>query len=127
MAHYMLLLYDDPTNYTKLKPEDFQKAFGKFFAWHEKLIKDGIYVDSHKLRDEPGRVLRGKGAQLKVSDGPYSETKEVLGGYFTVSPPNYEKACEIARGCPSLEYGGTVEVREVEVMPQQAKVESMAG
>ena len=44
----------------------------------------GILVASDKLTDEPGRVMRGKNGQVRVTDGPYSETKEVLGGYYTI-------------------------------------------
>jgi hypothetical protein len=59
--------------------------------------------------------MRGK-SQVRVTDGPYSETKEVLGGYFLIEAPNYNAAVDRARDCPSFEYGGTIEVREVDVM-----------
>ena len=49
-----------------------------------------------------------------VTDGPYSETKEWLGGYYMIEVPNYEAAVEVSRGCPHLEYGGTIELREVD-------------
>ena len=115
MAQYMLLLYDDPSKWKAMSPEDMQKAIQKFFAWREKVCSQGVLLGSHKLADDPGRVMRGKG-QVRVTDGPYSETKEVLGGYFLIEAPDYNAAVDLARDCPALEYNGTIEVREVDPM-----------
>ncbi len=117
MPQYMLLLHDDPSSWKSLSPEDLQKAFQKYFAWREKLRGKNILVGSAKLSDDAGKVMRGKG-QARVTDGPYSETKEILGGYFTIEAPNYNAAVEECRDCPHLEYGGTIEVREVEPTPR---------
>jgi len=119
MPSFMLLLYDNPANWANISPEDMQKAIEKYMAWGSKLESSGVLVASHKLADEPGKVMRGKG-QARVTDGPYSETKEVLGGYYLVKAANYKEAVEISRGCPSLEYGGTVEVRQVDPMMDAA-------
>lgn len=119
MPSYMLLLYSDPANWMNLGPEDIQKAIEKFMAWGEKLRGSGAYLASHKLADDAGKVLRGKG-QARVIDGPYSETKEVLGGYYLIKAKDYNEASEIARSCPNLEYGGTVEVRQVDPMDEAA-------
>jgi hypothetical protein len=116
MAQYMLLLYDNPANWTKLNPQEIQKAMGKYQSFRQMLKDKKLWVSSHKLADEPGKVLRGNANSLKVSDGPYSETKEWLGGYYLIEAPNYKAAVELARACPHLEYGGTVEVREVDPM-----------
>lgn len=120
MAQYMLLLYDNPANWAKLSPEDIQKAIMKYHAWGQKLKDKKLWVASHKLADEPGKVLRGSGSQARVSDGPYSETKEWLGGYYLIEAPNYNAAVEATRDCPHLEYGGTIEVRETDAMVNAA-------
>src|SRR6516165_8996194 len=117
MPNYMLLLYDDPSIWKTMSPEEIQKIFEKYFAWREKLRNQRILVGSAKLADEPGKVIRGKD-KMRVTDGPYSETKEGLGGYFTIEAPNYEVAVEQCGECPHLEYGGTIEVREVEKLPE---------
>ncbi|HWC16505.1 MAG TPA: YciI family protein, partial [Terriglobales bacterium] len=101
MAQYMLLLYDNPTGWTKLSPEEMKMWIGKYQAFRQKLVDRNQYVSSHKLADDPGRVMRGSGSQMKATDGPYSETKEWLGGFFLVEAPNYKAAVEIARDCPS--------------------------
>ncbi len=114
MPHYMLLLYDNPSNWTSMSPEDMQKAIQKYVAWREKLRTKKIFMGSNKLTADPGKVIRGK---ARVIDGPYSETKEVLGGYFAIEAPNYNAAVEECRDCPHLEYGGTIEVRQVDAVP----------
>jgi hypothetical protein len=116
MPSYMLLLYNDPATWKTMSPEEMQRAMQKFVAWREGLRSQKLLVGSAKLRDEPGKVLRRKD-QVRVTDGPYSETREVLGGYFTIEAANYDAAVEQSRSCPALEYDGTIEVREVEPVP----------
>ena len=79
----MLLLHQDPSGFARLSPEQMQAAVEKYMAWGQKLRQAGYLTASNKLTDEPGRVVRSHDGQLRVTDGPYSETKEVLGGYFT--------------------------------------------
>jgi hypothetical protein len=109
MPQYMLLLYGDPTNWTKLSPDEMQKAIQKYFAWTQKPFTK----DSHRLADDPGKVIRPSATKPRVTDGPYSETKEVLGGYYTIEAPSYDEAVKLALEHPQLEYGGTIEVRHV--------------
>jgi hypothetical protein len=108
MSHFMLLLHENPEMWGKLSPEEMQKAIEKYYAW----TKLPIVADSKRLAAEPGKVLRSSGGQTQLSDGPYSETKEVLGGYYTIEAADYQEAIARAMGHPHLEYGGTIEVRE---------------
>lgn len=116
MPKYMLLLHDDPSAFSTLSPSDIQKVLEKYMAWGNRLRQAGIITESAKLTDEPGRVVRGRGTDMRITDGPYSETKEVLGGYFTIAADNYEHAAERAADCPHLEYGGTIEIRQVDAV-----------
>ncbi|MFN7994308.1 MAG: YciI family protein [Bryobacteraceae bacterium] len=109
MPHYMLLLYDDPSHWRSASPGDLQKAMEKYVAWRKK----SYVVDSNRLTEDPGKVLRSSQGRLRAIDGPYSETKEVLGGYYTIEASSYDEAVERTRDHPHLEYGGTVEVRQV--------------
>ena len=118
MPQYMLLLHEDPSAFDTISPEDMQKIVERYVAWGTRLREAGLLADSHKLADEPGRVMRGRSGQLRVTDGPYSETKEVLGGYFLINAATYDEAVQRARDCPHLEYGGTIEVRQVDTMGQ---------
>lgn len=118
MPKYMLLLHDDTTTFTSMSPAEMQRVIEKYAAWGDRLRKAGIITDGQKLADEPGKVIRGSGPKMRVTDGPYSETKEVLGGYYTITADGYEQAVERCREHPHLEFGGTIEVREVDNMGQ---------
>jgi hypothetical protein len=109
MPHYMVLLYNDPLWYTKLSPEEMQKAVEKYLAWRKK----PFVTDGQRLAGDPGHVIRMEGGQTRATDGPYSETKEVLGGYYTIEAASYEEAVQRSLGHPHLEYGGTIELRQV--------------
>lgn len=118
MPSFMLLLYSDPASWGNISPEDMQKAIEKYMAWEAKLRKSNVLLASHKLANDAGKVLRGEKA--RVTDGPYSETKEVLGGYFLIKATNYNEAVDQTRDCPHLQYGGTIEVRQVDPMDEAA-------
>jgi hypothetical protein len=109
MSQFMLLLYDDPSHWGRMSPEEMQKATEKYMAWS----KMPFTKDSKRLAPDSGRVLRGANGRAKATDGPYSETKEVLGGYYTIEAANYEEAVKHSLGHPHLQYGGTIEVRQV--------------
>ena len=110
MAQFMLLLYDDPAQWRNISPEEMQRAIEKYMAWGSK----PFMVDSKRLAEEPGRVIRAeRGGKFRATDGPYSETKEVLGGYYTIEAADYDEAVQRTLDHPHLEYGGTIEVRKV--------------
>ena len=109
MAQFMLLLYDNPANWKTLSPEEMQKAVEKYFAW----AKKPFTVDSKRLAPDAGRVIRPQGGKPRATDGPYSETKEVLGGFYLIEAADYDEAVARALDHPHLEYGGTLEVRQL--------------
>lgn len=109
MAQFMLLLYDNPAEWLKVSPEEMQKAIEKYRAWTQKPFTK----DSKRLGDDSGRVLRSEGGKPRATDGPYSETKEVLGGFYLIEAANYDEAVALTMDHPHLEYGGTIEVRQL--------------
>lgn len=113
MPNYMLLLHDRTDGFAAMSPEEMQQVIQKYMAWGDRLRTEGILRDGQKLTDEPGRVIRSHNGPPRVTDGPYSETKEVLGGFYVVAADNYDKAVEVAVTCPHVEYGGTIEVRQI--------------
>jgi hypothetical protein len=114
MPRYMLLLYDDPVTWRQMSPEEIQRAIEKYLAWGQRLREAGLLAGSEKLCDDAGKVVRGRPGQIRVTDGPYAETKEVLGGYYTIVADTYEEAIERCRDHPHLEYGGTIVLRQVD-------------
>jgi hypothetical protein len=112
MAQYMLLLYDDDgmkKMFNSMSPEEMQKGLEKYMAWRKKPFT----VDGKRLGEDYGKVLRVSGGKTTATDGPYSETKEILGGYYTIEAADYDEAVRISMTHPHLEHGGTIEVRHV--------------
>ena len=108
MPNYMLLLYEDPSTWQKLSPEEMQKAIEKYMAWKKK----PFMLDSKRLAPNVGRVIRSQSGKPRATDGPYSETKEILGGFYAIEAADYDEAVQRTLDHPHLEYGGTIEVRE---------------
>jgi hypothetical protein len=109
MPQYMLLLYNDPAWFTKLSPDEMQKATEKYMAW----TKNSFVKDSRRLAWEPVKVMRQQTGQVRTTDGPYSETKEAFGGYYAIEAASIEEAAERTKDHPHLEYGGSIEVRHI--------------
>jgi len=110
MPSYMLLLHDPSTFGEGLSPEDIQAIIQKYRAWSDRMRESGVLLRGVKLQDGTGRVMRGS----MITDGPFAESKEIIGGFFQIKADNYDAAVEIARTCPHMEYG-TIEVRQVEI------------
>lgn len=95
----------------KLSPEELQQSMSKWTRWYDQLVQQGKIKSAHPLMPE-GRVISQKKGQ-PVADGPFAESKEAIGGYFFLQQSNLDEAVRIAKKCPLLEYGMTVEVRPV--------------
>jgi hypothetical protein len=116
MAQFLLLLHSDPTDWLKMPSSEQQKWMSKYMAWGEQARTGGFLVGSNKLVDDGGKIVRGQKAL--VTDGPYSETKEVLGGYYMIEAKNYDEAVRRCKDHPHLEHGGTIEVRQIQELPR---------
>lgn len=90
-------------------PEELQQIMGRFHAWLEVLRTRHEPLSSHGLAPTTGRFLRGR----TVTNGPYIETNEVIGGFVLLSAEDLENATAAAAACPGLDYGMAVEVRPV--------------
>jgi len=110
MAQFMLLLRGGG-EFPVHSPEEMQKVLEKYLAWADKLRKDGRHRGGEELKDG-GRVMSVKNGKVAI-DGPYTETKEIVGGYFLYEAKDVDEATEIAKGCPHLGFGGSVEIREI--------------
>lgn len=93
-----------------LSPEQTQKVSEEWMAWFKRLTDAGKAVAGHPLGVE-GKSVSGK--NRTVTDGPFAETKEAIGGYFMLDVGTIEEAVAIAQQCPGLPYGAKVEVRPV--------------
>ena len=111
-SDYMLLFRG--TDWEKrLSPEQHQRVVSDWVTWFERLKQEGRCTGGHPLHAE-GKLVSGKNGHI-VTDGPFAESKEAIGGYFYLQVANIEEALAIAKKCPGLEYGCMVEVRPVAV------------
>ena len=91
-----------------------QQVIGEYSAWREKVQGDGRLVGGEKLTDEGGRVLSIADDQVRVVDGPYTEAKEIVAGFFMIEAANYDEAVDVSRSCPHLVYGSRIELRQID-------------
>jgi hypothetical protein len=94
-----------------MSPEEIQRVTGQFMAWFEGLQQQGKVRTGQPLEHE-GKIVSGRHGRT-VADGPFAESKEAIAGYFLLKVTDEAEAVAIARQCPTLEYGASVEVRPV--------------
>jgi hypothetical protein len=90
--------------------EKIQSAIDEFYVWHDRLVAEGKMRPGQRLASEGKTVAR----RNLVTDGPFGETKEVIGGYWFILASSLEEAAEIAAGNPCLRCGLFFEVRPIE-------------
>ena len=119
MAKYLALLRGSGAPST-LSPQELQKAIQKYMAWSDDLRKAGRVLNAEKLRFGEGRVLRGNAGKMAVTDGPYAESKEIVGGFWLIEAGSYDEMLKILSTHPHLEGSGSIEVREIEDTSQRS-------
>jgi hypothetical protein len=92
-------------------PEQAQQMMQKWMTWMKELGAKGHIKDQGQPLERSGKVVKGK--QKTVTDGPFAESKDVVGGYTLVEARDLEQAVELSKGCPIFEVDGAVEVRPV--------------
>ena len=120
-----MLLYRSDEWYNKLSHAELQELVNQNEAWFEGLTAQG--------KAKPGRALERKGAIVSgvnghiVTDGPFAESKEAVGGYLMLDVETIEEAIAIAQSSPGLAYGGSIEVRPLaEECPLDARARELA-
>jgi hypothetical protein len=111
MKEYLLLFRGgDNPGMEGGSPEQMQTYMMKWMHWMEGLKEQGKLIGAQPL-EMSGMQIRG--TKKIVSDGPFMEGKEMVGGYLMCKANDYKEAVEISKGCPILEDDGHVEVREI--------------
>jgi hypothetical protein len=108
----MLLLRGGNEPYAEMTPEQAQAALQRYRDWAQKLQSENRLIETNKL-DSTGARLVKKSGSIQV-DGPFTETKESIGGYFTVIADNEAEAVQIAQQCPIFNTGGYIEIRQIQ-------------
>ena len=92
-------------------PEAQQQIMQKWVVWMQSLAEKGHLVERGQPLERSGKIVVSKGKM--ITDGPFAEAKDVIGGFTLVKADDVTQAAELARDCPILERGGDVEVRPV--------------
>jgi hypothetical protein len=106
-----LLLFRGKEWWNGLTPEELQKTMDRIKAWFEQLTESGKLKAAQPLLRE-GAIVSGKTGRV-LADGPYAESKEVIGGYVLVQGDSLDEAIALAKSCPTVRFGMEVEVRPV--------------
>lgn len=116
MPNFMLLLHESPNRFRNLSPEEIQRIIARYGQWREDLVRQNRFRGGEKLTNDGGKRMKVQGGEVVLTDGPYSETTEVLGGYFTIEAANFEEAAAIARTCPHLSGTQWIEIRQIDAV-----------
>jgi len=113
---YMLLIYSEESD-TPPPPDAMKEVIEAYFAYNDALKKAGVFLAGDALQPTATATsVRVRGPEQMVTDGPFAETTEALGGYYLIDVPTIDEAVEWAKQCPGSMYG-TVEVRPVMIIP----------
>lgn len=110
MKKFLLLLHEDLTKLNALSPKEMQEIANAHFTWANKLAEAGHFISGDGL-SEKGVLIAGKDCVIK--DGPYLESKEIIGGYYLLQADDLQTVVELAKSCPTHLYGGTTEIRPI--------------
>lgn len=110
MTDFLLVFRDDYKAQPKASPDEMQATMKQWMDWVGGIAAQNKLVDRGNRLGSTGKTVR---ANNVVTDGPYTEIKELIGGYTIIKAGSYDEAVELTKGCPILEMGGNVEVREI--------------
>jgi hypothetical protein len=111
MAKFLFVYRSDRDSRSTMSPEQMQQILQKWHTWIDEGLRKGWMLDPGDGLKPEGRLVN---ARKVVTDGPFVESKEIVGGFSIVQADTIDAAAELAKGCPVFLRGGTVEVRPLE-------------
>ena len=118
---YMLLIYNDETWWESLSEEEGRAVTGEYFAYTEELRSSGAFVSGEPLQaTTTAKTVHVRDGERFITDGPFAETKEQLGGFYLVDVESEDEALEWAAKIPSARVG-RIEVRPLMQIPAGAE------
>jgi hypothetical protein len=109
MKEFMMIFRQTPVTDFQMSPEQMQAEIKKWQDWIGGIAAQGKFVSTNQLGFEGKTLLPNK----TITDGPYAEVKEIVGGYIIVKTNSIDDAVKLAEGCPIVLTGGHVEVRDI--------------
>ena len=108
MAKFMFIYRSEAADPSEMTPEQMQQAVQKWMTWIQGGVEAGWMIDGGDGLLPMGKVVKADGT---VIDGPFAESKELVGGYSLIEAKDLDEAVKFTANCPSFGYGGNVEVR----------------
>jgi hypothetical protein len=113
---YLLLIYGNETAWMSMPEEELGKMRGEYFAFTEEIKKSGQWIGGNPLKPiNTATTVRIRDGQQAVTDGPFAETKEQLGGYYLVEAADLDEAISLGARVPGAKHG-SIEVRPIQPM-----------
>jgi hypothetical protein len=111
VAKFLFVYRNSSDSYNTMSPDEMQQMLQKWNAWITEGLRQGWMLDAGDGLKREGRVVNAKKV---VTDGPFIEVKEIVGGFSLVQADTLDAAAELAKGCPIFQRGGSVEVRPLQ-------------
>jgi hypothetical protein len=113
MSDFVFLYRSTPEQHREAmgSPERAQQSMTKWRAWFDDMARKGHVKNTGQPLERVGKVVKTR--EKTITDGPYAETKDVIGGFTIIEAADIDQAARLAAGCPILDGGGSVEVRPV--------------
>ncbi len=108
MNEFMFLFRQPNYDYSRKSPAEMEAISKKWHDWIGEIAAQGKLASGGQQLSAEGKVLKAGGV---ITDGPFVEIRERLGGYIVVKADNFEEATTLAHGCPALDVDGSVEIR----------------
>lgn len=113
MPEYMVVLRGDDPERKRVESAERHALMEQYYDWVDRLKAEKRYLGGAPFR-EGSKLLSGYREWVVISDGPFEKSRDGLCGYFLIAAQNFTDAVEVAKGCPALSRGDTVEVIELE-------------
>jgi hypothetical protein len=116
MPEYVMFIADDMEKRAQMTEDEFAETLPKVFAWFDEQVKAGRVVEGagRRLQTNGAKTVRVDGSRSVVTDGPFVETKELIGGFAVLNVPDMAAAIEVAKSWPGA--ATALELRPVMVM-----------
>jgi len=108
MPKFLFVYRSEPFDMSKIAPEQMQQSMDRWTKWIGQGFAEGWMVDAGDALLPEGRLVSKDSV---VTDGPFVEAKEVVGGYSVIQVASFDEAIKHAKACPNVIEGGTVEIR----------------
>jgi hypothetical protein len=111
VARFLFIYRNSGQSYGTISPEEMQQMLQKWQTWIAEGFRQGWMVEAGDGLKPEGRIVNAKKV---VTDGPFIEVKEIVGGFSIIQAETIDAAAGLAKGCPIFLRGGSVEVRPLQ-------------